>query len=288
MMIHNVIDSNEQATRNRANLDIPRWVADRLGREAVRACDSGDYCSASGRMVNWRPLVNAALAAKQSLPPYAALADLPATRQNQTHIRLMNETTFAAAQLLHNEGHRPLSLNFASGRQAGGHFLRGGRAQEETLCRSSALYPALLGDEMFIAHTRTPLGEFSDWAIYTPAVPVFRADDNTPLEEPWLADTLSCAAPVAMQTGLDRARELLRGRIQRVLHIAASLGYTELVLGAWGCGAYGNDPVTTATDFREALEGEFAGVFGQVAFAITDWSPNRKFLGPFAAVFGAR
>jgi uncharacterized protein (TIGR02452 family) len=58
-----------------------------------------------------------------------------------------------------------------------------------------------------------------------------------------------------------------------------------LVLGAWGCGAFGNDPLRTARDFRSALEGAYAGGFREVVFAITDWSDERRFLGPFRDVF---
>ncbi len=71
----------------------------------------------------------------------------------------------------------------------------------------------------------------------------------------------------------------------RVLSIARAYGYAELVLGAWGCGAFGNDPRQAARDFRNALEGEFNGAFREVVFAITDWSPERRFLGPFRDTF---
>ena len=73
----------------------------------------------------------------------------------------------------------------------------------------------------------------------------------------------------------------------KAVAIARAYGYTELILGAWGCGAFGNNPQRTASDFRNALEGEFAGVFSEVVFAITDWSPERRFLGPFRDVFSA-
>jgi len=72
-----------------------------------------------------------------------------------------------------------------------------------------------------------------------------------------------------------------------VLAIAAAHGYPDLVLGAWGCGAFGNDPHRTAASFREALAGPFAGRFARVVFAITDWSPERLFLGPFRDAFAA-
>ncbi len=70
-----------------------------------------------------------------------------------------------------------------------------------------------------------------------------------------------------------------------MLAIAAAHGYADLVLGAWGCGAFGNEPHATAADFRAALAGPFDGAFDQVVFAITDWSPERRFLGPFHDAF---
>ena len=33
------------------------------------------------------------------------------------------------------------------------------------------------------------------------------------------------------------------------------------------------------------FEGEFKGAFREVVFAITDWSPERRFLGPFRDTF---
>jgi hypothetical protein len=60
---------------------------------------------------------------------------------------------------------------------------------------------------------------------------------------------------------------------------------SALVLGVWGCEAFGNDPYRTAVDFRQALETEFNGAFFDIVFAITDWSPERRFLGPVREVF---
>jgi len=98
---------------------------------------------------------------------------------------------------------------------------------------------------------------------------------------------VTSAAPVAYRIGQPRAADLLRKRIHRVLSIARAYEYDTLVLGAWGCGAFGNDPRRTAIDFRNALEVDFAGAFSDIVFAITDWSPERRFLGPFRDVFAA-
>ena len=92
---------------------------------------------------------------------------------------------------------------------------------------------------------------------------------------------LGCAYTI----GRPQSRPLLRSRIHRVLHIANAMGYESLVLGAWGCGAFGNDPETTAADFKSALAGDFRYCFAEVAFAIADWSPERRFLGPFRDAF---
>lgn len=206
----------------------------------------------------------------------------------QSRIQVANETTLGAAERLVARGRWPLALNFANGVQPGGGFLSGALvAQEEVLCRSSALYATLEGDPLYAAHARRPRPDSIDWAIYSADVPVFRRDDGTPHDSPWPLSFLTCAAPYAPAIGQPEAGDLLQVRIQRVLAIARAFGHEMLVLGAWGCGAFGNDPVRTARDFRQALERDFAGAFGEIVFAIADWSPERRFLGPFREVFKA-
>ena len=81
------------------------------------------------------------------------------------------------------------------------------------------------------------------------------------------------------------AADLLQKRIHRILAIAKAYGHSAIVLGAWGCGAFRNDPHRTAVDFRNALETDFSDSFSDIVFAITDWSSERRFLGPFRDVF---
>ena len=105
------------------------------------------------------------------------------------------------------------------------------------------------------------------------------------MDHPWQLSFLTCAAPVAGTIGQPEAGDLLQKRIHRILSITQAYGHSELVLGAWGCGAFRNDPHRTAIDFRQALETDFNGAFSEIILAITDWSPERKFLGPFRDVF---
>lgn len=281
------LDSDELSRSLRRHLLIPRHVGAELGRSALQATASGHYRSDSGAEVDWSGLVDDAIAAKVTIPPHAPLHRSESVPFPETRVRVTNETTLEASKRWVDGGLRPLALNFANGVHPGGGFLSGARAQEEALCRSSALHATLVGDPMYDAHARRERPDCTDWAIYSPHVPVFRRDDGSALENPWLLCFLTCAAPYAPAIGQPDSRDLLRQRISRVLAIARAYGHPSLVLGAWGCGAFGNDPTLTAQDFRHALEGEFEGAFSDVVFAVADWSPERRYLGPFRDVFSA-
>lgn len=279
------LDSAEMAASRRRELDVPHHAAAALGRSAVEATARGYYVYGVERRVDWSRDVQAACVAKVSIPPDAPLPASDPAPFTETRIQVTNETTLGASRRLVEAGSRPLALNFANGGQPGGGFLQGDRAQEEVLCRSSALYSTIVDDQMYPEHRRRPRPDFTDWAIYSPDVPVFRTDDGTELERPWLVSFMTCAAPYAPDIGQPEAGDLLRRRIRRVLAIARAYGQTVLVLGAWGCGAFGNDAHTAATDFRDALEDDFCEAFADVIFAIPDWSPERKFLAPFRDAF---
>jgi uncharacterized protein (TIGR02452 family) len=281
------LDSDERAARCRADLWISRADAAQLGQSAVRIGEAGSYQRQDRRMVAIAEAVERSRAATLSIPPDAPLPDPPTPAVGETMVQVANETTMAAGRRLVQAGSRPLALNFANGIHPGGGFRSGARAQEEVLCRSSALYETLRGDPMYDAHRARPEPDSTSWCILSPDVPFFRTDDGTALDEPWPLSIITCAAPVAHRVGQPRSAQLLAQRIERVLAVAAAYGYTDLVLGAWGCGAFSNDPRRTAEDFRAALEGPFAGRFGQVVFAITDWSPGRRYLGPFCEVMSA-
>jgi uncharacterized protein (TIGR02452 family) len=280
------VDGPDDAEARRRELDLPRDRAASLGQSALEAARRGHYQNAEGEKVDWQAAVQHAIERRISLPPDASLPMAASPSFDETRVTVANETTMGAARRLTEAGSRPLSLNFANGVTPGGGFLHGARAQEEVLCRSSALIATLDGDPMYAFHREgSPAYESTDWTILSPDVPVFRLDDGTPLPKPWTTSFLTCAAPYAPRVGQPRSAELLHRRIQRILAVARAHGYHSLVLGAWGCGAFANDPDRTARDFREALEGPFSAAFSEVVFAIADWSPERRFLGPFRDAF---
>ena len=281
------LDSPDLAASRRRELDIPRRTAAALGRSAVDAAQEGHYVTRAGIIVDWGPALTAARSAKRSIRPTDHLPGNETTHLPETRVQVTNETTLGASLRLTAGGLRPLALNFANGLHPGGGFLGGARAQEEVLCRSSALYQTLVDDPMYEEHGRRDLPDSTNWAIYSPDVPVFRTDDGTALQQPWLLSLITCAAPYAPVVGQPESGNLLEQRLHRVLAIARAYGHSTLVLGAWGCGAFENDPRRTALDFQRALDSDFSGAFSDIVFAIADWSPERRFLGPFRDVFAA-
>ncbi|MEU4098152.1 TIGR02452 family protein [Streptomyces sp. NPDC026673] len=184
--------------------------------------------------------------------------------------------------------------NFASARNPGGGYLNGAQAQEEALCRASALYTTLLTAREFYEWHRADRSPFySDRVIHSPAVPVFRNERGVLLDEPFAAGFLTSAAPnagvIARQDpdAVDRVPAALRSRAGRVLEVAAAHGYPALVLGAWGCGVFRNDPAAVAAAFREHLGpgGRFADRFARVVFAVLDRRADSPTRAAFAGAF---
>ncbi|MEN6439304.1 MAG: TIGR02452 family protein [Syntrophobacter sp.] len=267
---------------------ISRDLAAEHGREAVRITESGEYLAPSGKAVNISGLVERSVGGTVSYPPDKPLPEA-ATGDYRTDISVANMTTLDAAWRLIVAGHHPAVLNFASATDPGGGFLGGARAQEEYLARSSALYACIRENAMYAFHRarRDPL--YTDYAVYSPDVPVFRGDDGGLLEEPYTVGMITCPAANASRVPPGRSSEIepaMWSRILKVLSIGIRHGHDSLVLGAWGCGAFGNDGHEIAGLFRRALEWNFKGSYGKVVFAIVDWSRDRRYIGPFQKVFG--
>ncbi|KAJ7747927.1 hypothetical protein DFH07DRAFT_1062632 [Mycena maculata] len=186
------------------------------------------------------------------------------------------DTLEVAFPMCSDGGSKVAVLSMASELPPGGGFLSGANSQEESLCMRTTLYASL--QEGFY---RLPeLG-----CIYTQDVCVFRgaygghaaprtAAEVNPAAEWWFVDVISCAA-----------RDLMREKIKCVFRAAAANGCRRVVLGAFGCGAFGNPPAEVAQLFRRVLlgrygsgvsnrGGEFAGCFDEVVFAIKGGRKN--------------
>ena len=191
-----------------------------------------------------------------------------------TCIRVADQTTLEGAAQLAAEGLSKVAvLNFASARSPGGGFLRGSQAQEESLCYATTLYPALSAQKGFYARNSAwPDAIYADDLLYTPDVLVIRDGFGHLLVQPWCIAVITAPAPnraaISDRALLARVGPALCRRIDLILGTAARFGHRHLVLGAWGCGVFGNAPDQVAQAFRDALCGAYAGVFQHVHFAI--------------------
>lgn len=279
-------------------LRLSQREAARRGREAATILAEGGYASPSGEYVQLAAAIARMREAKRSIRFDAPLALPPrASARNVTTIEVVRESTLAAVARLRRQANGPLyALNLASARRAGGGFLSGARSQEESLARSTALYGSLNGDPMYAHHNAHCDHVYTDWIIVSPDVPVFR-DDDAPggplLDTPWSVGFLTAAAPNLAALGEGRSpSSALRARVQRafaqriarVLDVARTIGARTLVLGAWGCGAFGNDSADVAPLFRDALRAR-EGAFDHVTFAILDDSRDSRFAGAFERAF---
>ncbi|MBL8744406.1 MAG: TIGR02452 family protein [Myxococcales bacterium] len=272
-----------------------------MAEETVAITRRGYYEPEPGRVVDLCDAVARCLASTRFISAEEAVrlcgtATTPEARGPAATVEVVAETTLAGIARLLAAGQGPVAaLNFASAKNAGGGFLNGSEAQEESLARSSALYESLLtAEDFYLRHRASRSTLYSDAMILSPACPIFRDDDGALLHSPHLASFITSAAPNA-RAAADNARhelqlipETLLRRAECVLALAASEGYRQLVLGAWGCGVFRNDPAVVAKSFASHLRagGPWARRFDRVVFSIYDSSPEKETLAAFQRELG--
>lgn len=225
-------------------------------------------------------------------------------------VLVTDHKTFETAMELSDRypGKKTAVLNFASATRPGGGVLKGSRAQEESLCRCSTLYPTLdrkwLYDKYYTVNRNRGDARYSDACIYSPGVIICKTDDDIPVrmeEKDWReVDVISCAAPNlrAKPSNIYNPdagkplsltdQELFNLHVKRARHIfrvAAANQVDILVLGAFGCGAFQNDPRVVARAYRQVTE-EFRDFFDLIAFAVYCTPKDRKNYEAFKKYLG--
>lgn len=177
-------------------------------------------------------------------------------------------------------------LNFSSYKNPGGMFINGSKAQEECLCHESFLYNVLKEFQL----------EFYDWnsrhknkalylnrGLFSKGVWFFRGDSHVE------CGVITCAAPnksaaQKYQNVTDKENtEVLSSRIKFVLDMAKDNDVDNLILGAYGCGVFGQNPTEVAEIFKECLDTTHKNCFSKVIFAIPKGRDNN--LQAFEKVF---
>lgn len=217
-------------------------------------------------------------------------------RHFQTNITVKNCTAMDAAEELLSKGGKTGCLNFASAKNPGGGFLGGAQAQEESLARASALYPTQIKylSEMYEYNRSQNTYLYSDYMIYSPDVLFFKDDRDQLLVKPYLLDILTSPAVNigAMEQNnrpeeIARAEEVMMSRMDKFLSIFVSQEVDNLILGAWGCGVFRNQPEDVARYFAYYLlnDGKYAQCFKNIIFAVYDSSKKQENINAFIQAF---
>lgn len=185
-------------------------------------------------------------------------------REQPTEVVVADMKTLDAA-LEYKEG-KTCVLNFASFKNPGGGFLRGAVAQEEYLCQNSTLYNVLSKFPAYYEKNRLNTNDALYWnrAIYSPGIVMLPCETKV--------DVLSCAAPNVRASHAPDTKKIqaVMSRIKFVLDILEKEACDTVILGAFGCGVFGNDPRFVARTF--CSQGVLCRGFKKVIFAI----PNSK------------
>jgi uncharacterized protein (TIGR02452 family) len=199
-------------------------------------------------------------------------------------IVVSKSTSFGAARKYNGE---IAVLNFASATNPGGGVTHGSFAQEECLCRCSTLYNNLIlkeaADKFYLPHRSGLSPLHNDDIIYTPGVVIFKSDDYKDYGTTKNVNIITCAAPnlrenpknefnsenttVPATISDDDLLELHKQRGRKILSVAAANKNDYVVLGAFGCGAFRNDPKIVAEAYKQILP-EFKNAFKVIEFAV--------------------
>ena len=277
--------------------------------ETLQILDQGHY-EVNGKTVELQ-LSDERMAASQVLlpPSVEAVCMQECTRQasnDRCIIDCVKQDSFAAAikmtmdRSTEEKQSKPVMvLNFANPVNIGGGVYKGARAQEEDLCRRSSLLrslesPQALSYYRYNRKLQTHMG--SDAMIVSPEVEVFRDENGDLLEETVIVAVLTCAAPMISYgtEGLseEEYQEMFYKRIVGVIKCSAYFGYRDLVLGAWGCGAFGNDAAIVSDLFHRALEESDRDVlknkdlFRRIVFAVRSRGEETYNFKAFNQYFG--
>ena len=176
-------------------------------------------------------------------------------------------------------------LNFASAKNPGGGFLRGSMAQEESIAYVSTLYHSLVESNMYeINKEDSKNGLYNDIAIYTSEICIFKLErDDEAYIDPFYVSVISCPAVNKLDAKRKNVEDTMIydkmiDRIRLILETAKLHKVDVLILGAFGCGVFGNDPKDVKDIFMGLIENEYENIFDKIIFTIPDVDTFERFI----------
>ncbi len=262
-----------------------------MAKETLAILERGCY-EAEGRQIDIRESLERSVTESVLITPEEGAAILEKYKEKkacpQPETRVGNLSAVEAVRRLWEEGKTAIGLlNFASAKNPGGGFLNGAKAQEETLTVSSTLYPTLTAHEEYYQKNRAHRSMmYLDYSIYSPEVLFVRDSGLCLTGTPVKASVLTLPAVNMGQVRLKgenetEARRVMRRRMKLALGIFAERGAKHLVLGAYGCGVFRNDPRDIAAWWRELLAEGMGAYFETIYQAVLDSSRDGRCIKAF-------
>lgn len=249
--------------------------------------DTEKLCKTNSILVN---ALKQAVAGQKAILETDQLPEIIYDRfNNDANVVVSGKKSYEAA--MNYKGQRIAVHNFASATNPGGGVERGANAQEECLCRCSDLFFCLNTPDMWASfytpHRNAGDPIHNDDIIFTPGVTVFKTDTAIPKlmdEKDWYTvDVITCAAPNLRErpsnnynTGDGKKKILMKDsellklhekRLKRILDVAVMQNVDTIILGAFGCGAFSNNPEVVALAAKNVVK-NYLKSFHNIEFAI--------------------
>lgn len=166
-------------------------------------------------------------------------------------------------------------LNFASAHNPGGGWLSGAQAQEESIARRTTLLNSIDGNEYYKINNEENSKFYSDVMIYSPYVKIIKDSNGKDLKNNKIISVITAPAVnlskfhIINDKDRNEIRNIMLTRIRKIISIAIINNKTDIVLGAWGCGVFKQNPLDIANYFKQVLINEGQEVyFENIVFAV--------------------
>lgn len=172
--------------------------------------------------------------------------------------------------------------NFASGHNPGGGVRRGAPAQEEDLCRCSNLlleldrFPQFYEDNRNYKDGAECLDKmiFSEICLIKDGNYKFWHREDVPVL-PTVSVVTYMAPSISKGVSHEDSQKIIARRLRHIIHKTNKVGANVLITGAWGCGAYGNDPAAVANIYADVIK-EGTGNIKKIVFAVYGNEDNQR------------
>ena len=266
-------------------------------QETLKIQQQGFYTAPSGKHVDIDASQKRSEGSSRLITPedgQRLVKDLkPSDGSLNASYEVINASTVKAIIETASAGESVAALNFASAKNPGGGFLNGAMAQEEALATASGLYNTqLLHNAYYETNRANQSMMYTDHAIYSPDVVFFRDENNKLLETPVTCSILTLPAVNMGQVkakgeNINTAKQAMKNRMRLALAIFADEDTKTIILGAYGCGVFGNDANDVAKWWKELLFDEgYGSYFKRVLFVILD-KPGGENIAAFERLFGS-